>query len=441
MKQFSLSILLLFLPMMAGATAYDFVVDGIYYHYDSKNRTASIASRATSDALFSDMQEYEGDIVIPAEVTYNGRTIPITKVEGSAFSYCTELHSVILPNSVTSIGGGAFSMCTSLETVVLPEGLTMIEQDLFNKCRSLVNVEIPSSVISFGDHAFEGCSSLKKIVMPEGLTDMGDGTFNDCTNLEEVIFSDNLIRVHGFKNCTSLKNVRLPHGKLQFVDYQCFENCTSFTEISLPIGVKVQKGAYKGCVNVHKLIIEEPTEDYGGVTFPEYKYYFDHPFYLCNLDTIYYGASASMTNKVNIFYNIPELKVLYCGEKALRMYRFGENIEKVYAMYQDPTVTSVPIFPDKVYVNATLYVPIGTKEKYMVAEGWEEFFNIVEIDYDSNASGNGTKNASDIVKTVNSIMGKASNEFDEKAADINGDGVVNIADIVKLVNIILGNPL
>lgn len=438
MKQFSLSIFLLLLPMMADATAYDFVVDGIYYHYDSKNRTASIASRSTSDALFSDMQKYEGDIVIPSEVTYNGRTIPITKVEGSAFSYCTELHSVILPNSVTSIGGGAFSMCTSLETVVLPEGLTMIEQDLFNKCRSLVNVEIPSSVISFGDHAFEGCSSLKKIVMPEGLTDMGDGTFNDCTNLEEVIFSDNLIRVHGFKNCTSLKNVRLPHGKLQFVDYQCFENCTSFTVITLPViegtSTKVTKGAYKGCTNVHKLVIEDGN---GTIELPEFKYNQDHPFSGCSIDTIYYGANVRM-EKNNLFYNLGNLKVLYLGEHTGKMYRFGENIEKIYSMIKDPS-QRVPIFPDKVYVNATLYVPTGTKEKYMVAEGWEEFFNIVEIDYDSNASGNGTKNASDIVKMVNYIMGKAYNEFDEKAADINGDGVVNIADIVKLVNIILGN--
>ena len=66
MKQFFLSILLLFLPMMASASGYDFTVGGIYYHYDSNTRTASVANRSVLDA---GIPEYEGDIVVPAEVT------------------------------------------------------------------------------------------------------------------------------------------------------------------------------------------------------------------------------------------------------------------------------------------------------------------------------------------------------------------------------------
>ncbi len=75
----------------------------------------------------------------------NGEFMPVedaavTTIESGAFSDCTSLTSITIPNSVTSIKGYAFSGCTNLKSV-----------------------SIPSSVTSIGENAFSGCSSLSKI--------------------------------------------------------------------------------------------------------------------------------------------------------------------------------------------------------------------------------------------------------------------------------------
>ncbi len=54
-----------------------------------------------------------------------------------AFSGCTELTEVVLPEGVTEIGMWAFSDCTSLKSITLPKGLTRIGDGAFYDCDSL----------------------------------------------------------------------------------------------------------------------------------------------------------------------------------------------------------------------------------------------------------------------------------------------------------------
>ena len=49
-------------------------------------------------------------------------------------------------------------------------------------------------------------------------------------------------------------------------------------------------------------------------------------------------------------------------------------------------------FHNKVYLNAKLYVPIGTKNKYMSSQGWKNFFQIEEMDIDKMWNGQGNPN-------------------------------------------------
>ena len=99
--------------------------------------------------------------------------------------------------------------------------------------------------------------------------------------------------------------------------------------------------------------------------------------------------------------------------------------------------------PDNAFYGsygATLYVPIGTKEKYEACKGWKIFNNIVEKDMTvlGDANGDMRVNVSDIVEIVNDILGKPSAKYNRNAADVNGDGQVNVTDIVNVVNDLRG---
>lgn len=120
--------LLAVLSVSAKSMGQNFTVDGIAY---------KILSDTTCEVTRS--FNYAGSVTIPEQVTYDGITRMVTTIGWSAFSACTNLTSVNIPNSVTSIGRSAFSECTNL-----------------------IKVDIGNSVTSIGDYAFE-CTNLTSV--------------------------------------------------------------------------------------------------------------------------------------------------------------------------------------------------------------------------------------------------------------------------------------
>ena len=107
-KQLLLLLLMVLLPMVA--SAYDAYIDGIYYDFHSNTKTATVTYRIF--AYYGDNSDaYSGNVVIPSTVEYNGMVYSVTSLGESAFSNCSSLTSVTIPNSVTSIGSDAFDGC------------------------------------------------------------------------------------------------------------------------------------------------------------------------------------------------------------------------------------------------------------------------------------------------------------------------------------------
>ena len=116
MKSFKLTFLLTVLMSMVGAKAlaHDIEVvnaDGktIYYVWTNNNTELAVSYRGSAPRSYE--KEYNGDIVIPESVTYNGSTYNVTSIGNNAFYWCSGLTSVTIPNSVTSIGDYAFYHC------------------------------------------------------------------------------------------------------------------------------------------------------------------------------------------------------------------------------------------------------------------------------------------------------------------------------------------
>jgi len=97
------------------------------------------------------------------ELVFDGEIITIGNY---AFSGCSGLYSVNIPNSVTSIGNMAFEYCSSLTNITIPNSVTSIGTSTFYYCTSLTGITIPDSVINIGDDAFNGCTSLVLTCLP-----------------------------------------------------------------------------------------------------------------------------------------------------------------------------------------------------------------------------------------------------------------------------------
>ena len=97
-------ILSVFFSISASADVVE--VDGIYYDISETTATVTYGKK-----------EYSGDIVIPESITFENSIYSVTSIGDFAFSECSGLTSVTIPNSVTSIGDWAFDCCDNLKNV------------------------------------------------------------------------------------------------------------------------------------------------------------------------------------------------------------------------------------------------------------------------------------------------------------------------------------
>ena len=84
---------------------------------------------------------------------------------------------------VTALGPGCFRDCTELTTIILPDSLTTIESEAFAGCAKLRGLYIPQGVGSIEENAFAGCVALEAICIPATVSSIADGIFDDCACL------------------------------------------------------------------------------------------------------------------------------------------------------------------------------------------------------------------------------------------------------------------
>ena len=252
------------------AWAYDFNSGRLYYTITNSSTPYSVE--------VTDCSSSASTITIPETVTYNGNTYNVIGIGKDAFSGCTYLTSVTIPNSIITIGNYAFYDCSSLTSITIPNSVVTIGSNAFYDCSSLTSITIPNSVVTIGKYAFFNCTSLTVATLGEGVTSIGDAAFYDCSSLNKtnyigdlsswckIKFSSNtanpIYYSHNlYINDQEITELVIPNDVDTISNY-AFERCYALTSITIPNTIAhIETYAFDYCSFVKKDFVNNSSLD------------------------------------------------------------------------------------------------------------------------------------------------------------------------------------
>lgn len=193
---------------------------------------------------------YSGDISIPETITFFGKVYSVTAIGANAFQDCTELTSVVIPQSVTLIRDSAFQNCTGLTSIRIPASVNEIGNDAFKDCTGLAKVIVPD-IAAWCRILFKGKSNgLFSWTYANPLRYAGHLYADNDTEIKKLIIPNEVtyISEHAFSDCSYIESVTIPNS-VTFIGEAAFGGCTSLTSVTIPNSVtQINKYAFSGCI-------------------------------------------------------------------------------------------------------------------------------------------------------------------------------------------------
>ncbi|GHU82997.1 hypothetical protein FACS1894196_2190 [Clostridia bacterium] len=241
----------------------------------------------------------------------------VTGIGAWAFSSCSQLTRVTLPDSVTSLASGAFRKCSALAEITLPAGISYIGDGALSYCTALTAIEapgnavytsvdgvlidraaqtlvaypagksagrytVPGDIASIGPGAFAGAPALTAVVIPDTVTGIGEGAFADCSGLTAITLPGSVTSIgeRAFSGCAMLRTIDVSAGNAVYasVDGVLIDRAAQ-TLIAYPAGKSAERymvagdiarigpDAFAGAVALAAVVIPDTVTDIGEGAF------------------------------------------------------------------------------------------------------------------------------------------------------------------------------
>lgn len=224
----------------------------------------------------------------------------LTSLPKDAFSQCSNLQEIILPEGITSIGEFAFCACGDLESVSIPASVAYIPMSaldtekllsvnvaaensayssadgvFFNKDKTTLilfpraksgTYVVPDSVKVIGPSAFRSCS-LTGISIPNGLEKIKSNAF-EVARISSLAIPDSVtvIEESAFMNC-DLTSLTLS-ANLTNIGQYLFYGCNKLENIVIPASVtSIERYAFSYCSKLKSLVIPASVTSIGNYAF------------------------------------------------------------------------------------------------------------------------------------------------------------------------------
>lgn len=326
--------------------------------------------------------------------------------------------------NLKSISKKAFTNCSNLASVTLPDNITSIGEMAFLSCKGLSSISIPSSVTNIDLDAFSFCENLHTIHI------------SDLTAWCNIQFQNNYCfgEYHLYLNGTEINEaadfwkefkeiVEMESVPVEVTDISALDNALYIEPFSAHIGDEVNievrlKNAEAATSYGFELVLPE-----GMSIATEADNSFDDAVTLSPRNS----KHTTTTNKLSA--DRYKVGVASLSSKALTG-NDGLVLTIKAQVADDMAVGDYAVTIE----NPLLVSTDGTKPAIEATVTKVTIEDYVKGDVD----GDGVVDLADAVLVINYYVGKTVSNFAAKAADVDGDGVIDLADAVKIINYYVG---
>ncbi|MBD5092333.1 MAG: leucine-rich repeat domain-containing protein [Clostridiales bacterium] len=306
------------------------------FYYNSTETTITIPSEYNGKPV-TNIGEYAlnsldtiTSLIIPASVINispkafnNNKLASITIAEGNP-KYHSANNCIIETGSKTLILG-----CNT--SVIPADGSVLsIGDNAFSDCSGLTEITIPECIAYIGDYVFSDCDNLTTVNWNaidcafSGLVDWNN-PFGDCNNLATINFGDNvaIIDPRGFNNSAGPTSIAVSKNNLK---YHSEGNCIIETESkTLILGCKTSVIPTDGSVTSIEYGAFYRCGGLTSITIPESITYISHAVftYCDNLTTVNWNAIECNRGIEDMW--IP----FFTGAHNITTINFGNNVAKI----------------------------------------------------------------------------------------------------------------